>query len=1180
MRKRIQKIARGKFETIVPQVVLSESEVSFDVPAGRDYEGVFVITTSNDGTFSGVVYTTDSRMECQNPQFTGVKEARIRYAFHSRGLAAGEYYEGCFQVVMYDHELRIPYHINVVRPSFDSSIGKISSLEEFAGLARENYEEAERIFRNPAFTNILDRNDIRLLLLHKGLVSGRATHQVCEEFLIAAGCKARCEFSVTSDAFHFHEVSGNLRQNLPIRKSTWGYLQIRVSCDSEFVRLSNKVLRDRDFIGSIAEFSFEIDHSRMHSGRNYAVLTFESVYQKLEIAITAEKAPGEEAADRRRAHLKLRGSKAGLWELYQAYRMKRITAGVWANETIEILQTLTEEEPEEKMYPLIMAQAYLSLHENEQASGLLATFAAHHPDRKSPEWAYYLYLLTLTEDDPALIEEQTRQIRQIFRENPDSVLSFWVLSFLEEDYYNNSSNKLKSLQYWIMKGYTSPYLYLEAYYLIRQDPYLLSEMGPFEIRLLSWTLRHKAITEDIAMQIFEVVENCRVFEPVIYRMLCAAYEIYPKDEYVETICSYLIKGNAFAPEYLKWYQKGIELELKLTRLYDAYLRSLDEHHREEIPRIIQMYFQYESNLPWQKLAILYSNIIINRDKNREVYESYRTNMCNFAREQAAAGHMDENLAVIYRDMLEYASPQAATAVPMAELLYTNLLTVADPSITRACVWQWEKKEPEIVSVTDGRAYVQLYSEDYVILLENAEGQRLADSVRVELVPLLEAAKYHSLCLETAPQSLPLVIAGMKGKAAYTTFTKADEAYFDRILLGTDISSGYQLEMWPEILRYQIGKGMTLDETGYTDICDPARLADNNRKFFMNLLVEQEHYEQAWEMVRQFGIDQISPENALKLEDYQVTRMEDEGDDYLAAVCAQTFLQDYYSPGTLSYLCSFFAGSLAVMLQIYEAAGKEEISVRELEERILITVLLTDADPAMVAELFIHHYLNGASERITMAYTSYCSHLYFLDGKLMPELLYTIIESRFRKAQLLNDVCCLALLKYYSTLQTLTPDQYRIADELLGEYTIHKMNFAFYRQLPQALVDKYHLYDKVFLEYRTLPGSHVVLHYSFDGEELTAEDMPEIYPGIYVRQFVMFFGDMVNYYITEETDNRILTTESNRILPDQGYQGGSRRYDRLNEMLMSRVLKEDDLLLEEMRNYKQKEHATEQLFVIL
>ena len=141
------------------------------------------------------------------------------------------------------------------------------------------------------------------------------------------------------------------------------------------------------------------------------------------------------------------------------------------------------------------------------------------------------------------MDKLTKEIEAIFHENPDSVMLFWVLTFLQEKYIGNNALKLKDIEYWVMKGCSSPYLYLEAYYLIWQDPYLLTKLDAFEIRVLRWAVRRRAITKDIAIQIFQIMETCKDFSPVLYQLLCAAYEANPKPEYVGVICGYLIKSQ-------------------------------------------------------------------------------------------------------------------------------------------------------------------------------------------------------------------------------------------------------------------------------------------------------------------------------------------------------------------------------------------------------------------------------------------------------------------------------------------------------------------------------------------------------------------------------------------------------------------------------------------------------------
>lgn len=70
-----------------------------------------------------------------------------------------------------------------------------------------------------------------------------------------------------------------------------------------------------------------------------------------------------------------------------------------------------------------------------------------------------------------------------------------------------------------MSGCVSPYLYLEAYDLISHDPYLLTKLGRFEVRILRWAIRHQVLTKELAAQIFEVVEMNQGFHPVHFELM-------------------------------------------------------------------------------------------------------------------------------------------------------------------------------------------------------------------------------------------------------------------------------------------------------------------------------------------------------------------------------------------------------------------------------------------------------------------------------------------------------------------------------------------------------------------------------------------------------------------------------------------------------------------------------------
>ena len=112
---------------------------------------------------------------------------------------------------------------------------------------------------------------------------------------------------------------------------------------------------------------------------------------------------------------------------------------------------------------------------------------------------------------------------------------------------------------------------------------------------------------------------------------------------------------------------------------------------------------------------------------------------------------------------------------------------------------------------------------------------------------------------------------------------------------------------------------------------------------------------------------------------------------------------------------------------------------------------------------------------------------------------------------------------------------------------------------------------------------MVLHYSRDedGNEFQREDMPDVYDGIFVEQFVLFFGDVVQYYITEEFGNQVEVKVSNRLTSSTVWSDkNDSRFNRLNQLLILDTLADYDTLLKAMEKYGRLDEVTKKAFHLL
>lgn len=1181
MRARIGQIAAGRFNGTKPILAFSEETIDLSVIEGRSEAGSFVIESTNQIKICGIVYSTNPRMECLNPHFEGEK-VRIRYQFNSKGLTEGDACEGKFVIVCNQIEYSLSFCARITRLYAEASTGAVKSLDDFTRLAASNWDEAYHLFYNRNFLNTIPYDNVYERLTYEGFACARPSGQNMEEFLIGVNKKQPVSISVDKSEEIFMASKEPQSGCFTITKDNWGYTEIRLRTDCEFIKLSKPVLTLDDFIGKTYLYEYIIDASAMHAGRNFGRIYIDGVYQSFTIDITAGVRDDDGSISDIAVTKDIKECMVGIMELYTSFRLKRIVTGVWANETISILNHLHALMPDEHMYELMKAQAFIINRQRQEAKWILDDFKHSNPDKKAPIWGYYLYLMTLLEREPSYVDNMTHEVELIFYENPDSVLLFWVLLFLRDQYFDDSAGKLKDIKYWVLRGCSSPYLYIEAYYLISQDPYLIKELSVFELRILSWAVKEKALTKELAGAIFEAVDLAGGFDNRVYELLTAAYEICPEAEYVGIICSYLIKGHKNDTCFHKWFELGIENKLRLTGLYESYLLTMNDRQISPVPKVIQMYFSFDNKLPYRKLAVLYNNIIAAKETEPEVYHKYRKAMGRFAMDQVQLRHIDDNLAVLYEDMLELGFINEELSAAFSDIIYTHKLIVFDKRIVRAIIYQNEMKEPQIVPVTDQCAYFELFSNDYVILFEDSRGYRYVKSISYRLQRLMDAEKYLDRCISLSPDRPQYIVSHFKNVRDYSDFTKDDLKLFKPVFYSESFSDSYKAVMGYRILKY-------CQLHDYEDYVRPFlqsinfdTLQKDARKYLIDMLVSNRLYEKAYDMAMEYGIDMLAAaskvvlcENALKVQHVD--------DDFMVQLAISAFKTGKYSDLVLKYLCENYTGPTDELINLWHAADKFSISSMKLDERILEQGIYTQIEPEKISDIFMEYYKRAGNEKLILAYISLVAHGYLHSGGCKADFIFDIIEKRFIGNRTLNDACQLALLKHFAEKTDITQAELEIEDTLLKYYIYNNMYFDFFARLDYRLLEKYFLYDKAFLQYESTPGTHVVLHYSRDedGEEFNSEDMVEMYDGIYVKTFVIFFGELIRYYITEEHDNSIEVKESNRLTCNNipGDNDHS-RYNLINEMIISDTLSDETTLKSNINEYKRLDAATKQLFKLI
>ncbi len=1178
MRRRIKELSFGKVDTIRPLLQFSLDKIELLIAEEQSVTGEFHIQSGNKVKMRGLIYSSNPRMECLTKEFEG-EEAVVRYKFHSTGLQEGDIQKGDFFIICNDNEYNLSFVVTISNSKLESAEGSIQNLKEFQHLAETHWEEALPIFSSQNFESLFSEKQKKEKILYRSLTQTAFPAHNMEEFLVGTGAKEKNRFTVEQTQVSYLDLTESRKEELVIKKQGYGELTLRIDTQGSGLSVPKTILTEEDFVGNEYHLEYYVVFEKLHAGRNFGKIQISTAFQQETVEFTLRK-QGEVLLPERQ---EVRRQQGKLAERYFSYRLKKIDTQLWAQESQDILQHLKALEPENPWFDLYRAQIYLVKQQKQEAQWILDAFRGQNPEKESVVYGYYLYLSALANREDAYVDQVTERIEDLYRLLNNNKMLRFLLLFLKEEYYEDPDRRLLEMELAFLEGIQSPYYYLEAFYEYWTAPYRLTKLGEFEIQVLYFAAKRKVLTRDLVMQITSLVRGDTPFYGSLVKLLACCYELYPLEEVLQTICSYLVRYEKYEKKYFSWYEKGIQQGLRITGLNEAYLMTLDMDRLEELPKIIELYFKYNSSLPYPYLAKLFARIVKEKEERVELYEAYRRNMESFAMEQMQQQHINEDLAILYEDLLKQGFLNKEIAEAMAHVMFVHEVTTDCQDMTRVFCYYPELKQKIEGVFHKGKATLPIYNNNYVLIAEDLYGRRYsAYSAGLEVKRYMNAIPYVKKCLQYAPKELPYLLHLFSGKTKFHTFVEEDKEYLKSFMEKEELSNAFRAALCPELLRFAEEAEEPLIRQYLAEI-SWKDLPVQSRSYFISLLVDKRLYDVAYGYVTYFGPEEMEAEKLVNLCTYEIERKEGEEDDPLLSLCISAFRKGKYNESMLQYLCTYFEGSTKELSKLWEAAREFEVDTFALEERLLAQMLYARSFTSATQPMYEHFMASGGQELLHFAYLNYFSYQYFVKGVLISPSIFKELTEHYDNGEELSEICKLTLLKYYADDPVLVKEKEAVIDELLMEFTKQNLYFAFYKKFTTRLLQKYQLVDKLFLEYRTEPGKRIFLHYALseNPEEYHMEELQANFPGIYVKQFILFFGESIQYYLTEDTGDAATVVESNQIskLDSFGEKPDS-RYDLLNEILLQITLKEGTNLKENLKKYEVQNRMVEEGFSIL
>lgn len=1181
--KRIEQILEGKFDYENGSLDFSCDKIELNIRKGELYEGSFHVHT-RQGTFAGgSVFSSDWRMECLTEAFSGTDE-EIRYRFHGTCLEEGDVVKGTFDFVSNQGEYYLPFLVSVVHELPESSVGTIRNLFHFANLAKGSWKEAVELYYTPGFRKVFSGSDGAYREDYRALSVREGSGQQVEEFLIQANKKQRIQFLAEQEQLTVAmENSVLLKQELGILKNGWGYTELFVECRGGFVYTEKEKLTEDDFRDNRCILPVFFDGSACHGGRNPGEIRLYHAYGEMRIPVTVRFGRGsfsERMGTERKKYI------VRLMESYENFRLRKIGTSAWLKENSMLVDRLIAMDEGDIAARLFKAQLLVTEERFGEANRILDYVSGLFENGQAEDTllAYYLYLTTLLHGDEEYLDKVAGDVEQIFRRDEKNWRVAWLMLYLSRDYRGSERDRWQLLESLFLSGCTSPVLYIEAVSLLNASPQLLRKLDDFEKQVLYYAARREALKRETVEQLRYLTGREKEYSELLFRILCRLYGKKKDIPLLQEICTLLVKGGKTGKAYVEWYRAGVENQLRIANLYEHFFLSLDPEASEELPKAALKYFSYQNNMDYVRSACLYDYIFRHKEKLGDLYEACLPRMEEFVSEQVRKEHIDRHLANLYQGLLTREMVDEEASRPFSRILFAHLLRVEDAGLRKVYVYQAGNKYPTEYTLTDKRTWVALYGSEYTIALEDAQGNRFVKGAEYTIEKLMIPGRFLRWLLpfENVDPGFSLFLCQQEAAGREEP---GDLAKRERRLLDSDyVEESVRKELYLQLLQtyYEQDEMEALD--GHLRKAPAEALTSIERESVLKYMVLRGHYRLAEEWIRRFGPYFADPKVLVRLLRVLLAEKEAEPDPLLTAAAMYVFQRGKYDGTVLEYLNRNYQGMTRNLRDIWKATMSFGMDAYSLSERILVQMLYSGAFVGERMEIFRYYISQGAKVEVEEAFLSQCAYDFFVRDRVMEKDVFREIRYMETRGEPVQKVCKLAFLKYFAENRgEIDAETKKTVEKLLKEMISEGIYMEFFREFRECQSLQQELADKTIVEYRGEPGAKACIHYAIlheDGEALgyRSEYMRKAYGGVFFKDFILFFGESLQYYITEEKDGKTQLTESATIQKgDSSQEEGDSRYRLLNDIVTAKVLQEFNTMDDLLEEYYRRDFLAGRLF---
>ena len=671
---------------------------------------------------------------------------------------------------------------------------------------------------------------------------------------------------------------------------------------------------------------------------------------------------------------------------------------------------------------------------------------------------------------------------------------------------------------------------------------------------------------------------------------------FPEDASLEEKITECIHRGDWSLSAFALYKKGVEENVKITKLYENLLYAMPMGYAEELPKGVYLYFSYEYRLEEGIKLPLYYNILKNFQEGSEIFSHFARPMQDYAISCLLQGEINEELALLYSKLIlpEMIDERMAEFLP--KVLNSYLVEVEDQNIERLVLTHPALRRECSFPVKGGFCTVPMPLPNMILLFQDALGNRYS-RVPHRKTRLMEEAELEKKCQSLSEDKGIFLIRKTLSLVEKGISDSKDLELMEKAFSYEDFTLYFRMKILHLILSYHKkaeGVEFPKENLEFLHALPFAALKKEEKEDVLSALIYRGDYDKALEYLIAYpylSLDKRALEAFLEgaLSEGQGEKVYGEEErEMLLYLSEKAFLSKLEKDSILHFLLEEYNGTTEEMLQMMRVADQRKqqkakipsSSFLNMGERLLAQSLFTEKRKESEEIFALYTRYGGADPLLLRAFFTAYSASVFLGQKPEKEWIMQQIFEEVRGESHKERVPVLYLLALslsFSKRAELKEEELEELSAFLPFLLEKSLIFSYTKELGKFVSLPNEILEKSVLEYHGREEEKPFLSIRNQGEEeFHREELQECYHGIYTASFLLFPGESMEYRFTLGKEDTLLYQSTLKKEESEKAYIGEDAYTKLCRMCELMTEKQAEPLLEMMEEYGKKEIALSKL----